>query len=150
MRGLRKTSPGYALDVQGFVSDEPVRGNELSGLLVMKVSALVRHPFVQASDLLTSLAAANRAFLFPGERPLRHPELLLSLSVVARRLHGSTVGGDEKTLESQVYADGETLSRSLRRVSEVAGEHYVPFAADLLTETVLIVPATGRCSLTLT
>jgi len=124
MRGLRKTSPSDALDVQGFVSDEPVRVNELSGLLVVKVSALVSHPFVQAGDLLTSLAAAARAFLSPGERPLRPSKLLLSLSVVPWRLHGDIVESNKKTLESKVYADGSfaTLSRNLRHLSEFAGE----------------------------
>jgi hypothetical protein len=128
-RGLRKPGPGDALDVEGFVDDEGVGMHQLPSLLVVEVPALVRHLLVQTGDLLTSLTAATRAFLLSGERPLRSPELLLSLPTVVRRLHGLAIGGNEEALQPEVDANGGTISGSFGRVANITAEDHVPLAA---------------------
>lgn len=130
VRRLRKSSTSDALDVQGFVGDESVSVHQLPSLLVVEVPTLVRCLFVKSSNLLTSLAAAVRTFLLPGDGTLRYPELLLCLPGVARRFHGLATRRNEEALEAEINADGRTVSGGLRcwGTPEIAREDHVPLA----------------------
>lgn len=128
MHGLRKASPGDTLDVQGFVGDETVGIDERLGLLVVEVPALVRRLLVQPGDVFTGLAASCGALLAPSKPPLSPAELLLRLPVVAGRLNRLAIGGDEERLESEVYADCGTVSRSFGRLADIRDEDDVPLS----------------------
>jgi hypothetical protein len=130
--GLREMAPRDALDVEGFVDDEAVGICQLARMLVVEVPALVRRFLVQAGDSLTGLAAAPRTFLLSGHGPLRHAELLLRLPVVARRLDGLAIGGNEEALEAEVYTYCRSVSGGFRGTPEIAGEDHVPLAASTL------------------
>jgi len=149
VRGLRKPSPGDALDVEGFVDDEAVGIYELASLLVVKVPALVRRFLVQAGDLLLSLAAAVGTFPSPGHRPLRLTKFRLRLPVVARRLDGLPVRGNEGALEHEVYADRRSVSGGFRGIPEIAGEDHVPLSARPLDGDGLDSPFDGAMQLDL-
>lgn len=149
VRGLRKPSPGDALDVEGFVDDEAVGVYEFASLLVVKVPTLIRRFLVQAGDLLLSLAAAVGTFLFPGYRPLRLTKFLLRLPVVARRLDGLAVRGNEEALEPEVYTYRRSVSSDFRSIPEIAGEDHVPLAAEPLDGDGLDSPFDGAMQLDL-
>ena len=132
VRGLREPGPRDALDVEGFVGDQAVAVYQLTGLLVVEVSSLVRRLLVQTSDFRTSLTAAMGAFLLPGYGALRPPEFLLSLPVVARRLNRLVVGRYEEALQPEVNANSRTTPGGFGRIPELAGEDHVPFPASPL------------------
>lgn len=131
--GLRKpATTGNAVNVENFTGYQSVAFYQLARLLVVEVLALVSDSLVQLRYTMTSLAASVRALLFPSKPTLRPPELLLSLPVVARRLYGFAIGGDEKGLESKVYADRKAVSGGFGSFAEIAREDRVPLAARLL------------------
>jgi hypothetical protein len=132
VRGLRKPGAGDTLDVEGFADNEAVSVYQLSSLLVVEVPTLVRCLLVHAGDFLTGLAAAVRALLLSGERPLCSPKLLLSLPVTARRLNGLPARRDEEAPEPEVYPDRRAVCGDFGCISEVAREDRVPLAARLL------------------
>jgi hypothetical protein len=129
VRGLREPRAGYALDVEGFVSDETVGIHELSRLLVVEVPALVGRLLVQLRNAVAGLVALGRALLLARQRTLRPPELLLSLAVVARGLYRRAIRGYEEALQSEVYPNSGTVSGSFGGISEVARKDHIPLAA---------------------
>jgi len=132
MRSLGKSSPGDALDVEGFVADETVGIHQPSRLFVVEVSALVRRLLVKARNLLTSFAAATRTLLLSGHGTLCPTEFLLRLSVVARWLYGLSIRGNHERLESEIYANRCAVSGRFGHISEIAGEDNVPLPASPL------------------
>ena len=120
------------------MGDEAVGIHQLTGLLVVEVPALVGSLLVQASDLLTSLTAATRAFLLSGERSLRSPELLLSLPIVVRRLlqiRPSELTRKLLSPRSMPTAGPPRLASGASPRSQVKMTYHLQH--DLLTETVL-------------
>ena len=102
-----------------------------TSFLVVEVPPLVGRLLVQLRNAVAGLTASGRTLPLPCKRTLRPPELLLSLTIVARGLYRLAIRGDEEALESEVDTDRRTISgfTSFRRFSEVAREDHVPLAA---------------------
>lgn len=131
VNGLRKVSPGYSTDVQGFVGNQTMGVRQLPRLFVVKVPALVSCLLVQLRHALASFATSGRALLLARERALCPSELLLRLPIVTRRLYGLTLRGDEKRFQTQVNAYLPAVIGWLGRVSEITREDYVPLPTRL-------------------
>jgi hypothetical protein len=113
---------GYPSNVEGFVRYKFVALYQLAGFFMVKVSPLTGDFLVKLRHPFTSLAAATRTLLSSTKYLLGPSELLLGLTVVARRLHDIAVASDQEGFEAEVNAYGRTISGSLRGIPEIAGE----------------------------
>jgi hypothetical protein len=95
----------------------------------VEIPALVSRFLMQAGDSLASFAAASRSLLLSGYRPVRPTKFLVRLAIVARRLHGLAIGGNEEALKPKVYAYLSSVCSSFRDIPEIAREDHVPLDA---------------------